>query len=126
MAEYRVHDDPPFTLRIDTPHAALAAAHAGHGVDCSAYVTACNPYGREVDETDNARRHATLGRTLAARGFACIEGAGHDPTGAWRAEPSWLVFGLDSEAAKALGVELQQNALLWSGADAVPRLVVLR
>ncbi|MDT7835920.1 DUF3293 domain-containing protein [Aquabacterium sp. OR-4] len=116
----------PFTLRIGEPSAALAAAHARHGVDCSAYVSACNPLGRPLGERDNAERHAALGRELADRGLASLPGIGQHPTGDWPGEPSHLVFGLDCEAARRLGQRLAQNAIVWCGADAVPRLELLR
>jgi hypothetical protein len=37
-----------------------------------------------------------------------------------------LVFGLTLEAAKAMGRTLEQNAIVWSAADAIPRLILLR
>ena len=125
-AAYRVHDDPAFALRVDERAPALAAAHARRGVERSAFVTACNPLGRELPAEDNGARHAELGRELARRGLARVEGIGESPAGDWQGEPSWLVFGLDPDGARRLGEELEQNAVLWSGDDAVPRLLVLR
>ena len=125
--DYLVHDaDAPFTLRVDVPSADLAAAHARRGVACSAFVTACNPLGRPLGKIENARRHARLGRTLRERGAVPIEGLGRHPTNGWPAEPGWLVPGCGLAAARALGAECHQNAILWSGADAVARLVTLR
>lgn len=124
--EYRVCADAAFVLRVDEPSAPLAAAHAHRGVDCSAYVTACNPRSRPLGELENAQRHAALGRELARRGFVALEGRGEHPRGGWPGEASYLVFGLTLAEAKSLGRRWGQNALLWSGEDAVPRLVLLR
>lgn len=126
LARYRVRGAHPLTLRPGHRNATLAAAHRRHRVDCSAYVTACNPLGEIAGPAANARRHAALRRELARRGLAHVEGAGEDPAGRWRPEPSYLVFGLRREDAKALGRSLAQNAIVWSGRDAVPRLVLLR
>ena len=123
---YRVRADPPFVLTVDARSPELAAEHARQGVAASAFVTACNPFGRLLGARENARRHAALGRALLARGAPCVEGVGAHPDGRWPGEPSYLVFGTTAAAARALGARLEQNALLWSGPDAVPRLVLLR
>ena len=44
--EYRVHGDEPFTLKVGETCSALAAAHKRHRVECSAYITACNPFSQ--------------------------------------------------------------------------------
>lgn len=74
----------------------------------------------------NAAAHARLGAELAAAGYRVVEGAGEDPDGRWPAEPSYLVLGMDLEAARELGRRYGQNAIVWAGADAVPELLLLR
>ncbi|MBV8250682.1 MAG: DUF3293 domain-containing protein, partial [Comamonas sp.] len=48
------------------------------------------------------------------------------PQGLWPGEASVLIWGMDAPTARAWGEEWQQNAVLWCGADAVPRLLWLR
>ena len=105
---------------------ALAAMHKRHRVDGSAFVTACNPLGEDIGEAANAERHADLGRELGHRSLANIEGIGEHPFNGHPGEASYLIFGLTLEAAKTLGARLEQNAIIWSGVDAVPQLVLLR
>lgn len=124
--DYRVHGDEPFTLRVGEASAALAAAHKRHRVDCSAYITAWNPFSRAFSDKANAERHAALAREISQRSLACIEGIGQHPSNQWPGEMSYLIFGLTLEAAKALGARLEQNAIVWAGADAVPQLILLR
>ena len=124
--EYMVHGDEPFTLKVGEVCPPLAAAHKRHRVDCSAYITACNPFSQILDDQENAERHAALGRELGRRSLASIEGIGQHPSNKWPGEPSYLVFGLTLEAAKTLGTRLEQNAIVWSGADAGPQLIMLR
>lgn len=124
--EYRVHGGGGFVLRIDQPSAALADAHAVHGVACSAFITACNPRSKDVGAAANARLHAALRQALQRRGLSFWEGTGQHPVDDWPGEPSHLVFGLTLDAARAMGRALKQNACVWSGPDAVPRLVLLR
>jgi len=125
-ASYRVTGPDGFVLQVDQASDALRLAQARHGVACSAFITACNPHGRRLDEGENASRQATLARMLAEKGLGVLPAIGEDPTGRWPGEASFLVLGLEREAARRLGAELDQNALLWSGADAVPRLELLR
>ena len=123
---YQVHGAEPFTLQVDEPSAALAAAHKRFRTDCSAFITACNPFSEDVGAESNGQRHADLGLELARRSLAHVEGIGQHPSNGWPGEPSYLVFGLTLEAAKTLGRALRQNAIVWSDADAVPRLILLR
>jgi hypothetical protein len=124
--EYRVHGDEPFTLRVGETCSALAAAHKRHRVECSAYITACNPFSQILDDEANAERHAALGREISQRSLASIEGIGQHPSNQWPGEASHLIFGLTLEAAKALGTRLEQNAIVWAGSDAIPQLILLR
>lgn len=124
--EYSVQGDEPFTLRVGETCPALAAAHKRHRVDCSAYITACNPFSQILDDEANAERHAALGRELGQRSLASIKGVGQHPSNHWPGEASYLIFGLTLEGAKTLGTRLEQIAIVWTGTDAVPQLVLLR
>ena len=124
--DYKAHGDHPFTLRVGETCPALAAAHKHHRVDCSAYITACNPLSQLLDDQANAKLHANLGHELGQRSLASIEGIGQHPSNPWRGEASYLIFGLTLEAATTLGRRLEQNAIVWTGADAVPQLILLR
>lgn len=123
---YQVHGAEPFTLRVDEPSATLAEAHERFHAHCSAYITACNPFSEDIGADANAQRHAGFGLELCRRSLDHIEGIGQHPSNGWPGEASYLVFGLSLEAAKTLGRDLMQNAIVWSAADAVPRLILLR
>jgi len=125
-AAYRVLAEPPFTLQVDVASSALLEAQCGRGVDCSAFMTACNPFSQRLDAATNAVRQTQLRQALARAGFGWVAAVGSDPGGHWPAEDSCLVFGLPLARACSLGMRFEQNALLWSGRDAVPRLILLR
>lgn len=124
--EYRVHGNDPFTLRIGHPSPAPAAAHKQQQVRYSAYITAFNPFSMALGDARNEERHADLARELNNRRLIFIEGVGQHPSNEWPGEASYLVFGLTLAASKILGVRLEQNAIVWSGADATPQLVTLK
>lgn len=116
------------TLLIDQPNPALDLAHRRHRSQCSAFITACNPYSVELTSAENEARQGELASDLRSRSLAFVNGIGQHPTNGWAGggEPSFLVFGLTLEAAKALCLRLEQNGFVWSGADAVPRLILLK
>ncbi len=60
--EYCVFGDSPFALRIGELNSALAAACKRHGAEFCAYITACNPNSKFLDDQANALRHALLRR----------------------------------------------------------------
>lgn len=124
--DYRVHGEPGFTLGVGRASAELLAAHKRRRTDCSAFLTACNPFSQPLDTAANAARQAALAKELSGRSLAFVPGVGQHPSNGWPGEDSFLVFGLTLEAAKALGMRLEQNGLVWSGADAVPQLILLR
>jgi hypothetical protein len=124
--EYRVLGTVPAVLRVGVRCADLEVLHRAHQTTCSAFVTACNPLGQIVSDRSNARQQQALVEEISRRGLVAIPGIGVHPTGEWRGEPSYLVPGLSREAAEDLGRQFEQNALIWSGADAVPELLLLR
>ena len=118
-------EDGSVVLKIDTASPALHALHRRHGVDCSCFITACNPFSQRLDEHTNLRRQEALEAELRRRSLTFLPGAGRHPSNGWPPEPSFLVLGLALEASKNLGRHFEQNAIVWVGADAVPRLVNL-
>ena len=104
--EYRVKGDQAFTLKIGQASAELLTLHKRHRVDCSAYLTACNPGSQLVDEATNQTWQQALEKELTHRSLPFISGIAQHPFNDWPGEQSFLVFGLNLEAAKALGVPL--------------------
>jgi N-formylglutamate deformylase len=117
---------PPFTLRIGVVSPELLAEHRASGHPGSAFVTACNPFSRSLDDAENRARQAELLAELHRRGLHCRAGHGQHPINDWPAEPSYLVLGLDRAAACELGRRWEQNAIVWAGPDAIPQLILLR
>jgi len=123
---YRVFAPVPLTLRVGVRSESLAEAHRANGVTSSAFLTAWNPHSKQIDEVSNAARQAGLRADMRRRGLAFVEGVGEHPSNGWPGEPSLLVFGLTRTEARTLGTQLEQNGIVWSGADARPRLILLR
>jgi len=124
--EYHVFGDSPFTIRIGEPNSALAAAYKMNRAESSAYITACNPNSQNLDDSANAERQNSLRRELTERKLTLIEGVGRHPFNGWPGEESFLILGIELEAATNLSRRLQQNAFVWVGSDCIPELKLLR
>lgn len=124
--DFRVAAPEPFVLHVGVASAPLAQLQRLHRTDCSAFISACNPYSRLIDDDANTERQLELARELAGLGLTFLDGVGTHPAGGWPPESGYLVPGLSLAAAKALGERHEQNAILWCGPDAVPELVLLK
>jgi hypothetical protein len=115
-------------LRIDQHSEPLSQLFSASGHRSATFITAFNPLGQiqnpEINQEASAHLFGRLGNLVGPGQI--IEGEGFDPSGKWPAEKSFLALGLDLEASCALGKEFSQNAIVWAGADAVPRLILLR
>ena len=117
---------PPFIMRVDESNADLASCYATHGVRCSAFITAWNPGSQPTTDAANAAAQHRLEALLREQHFQFIDGLGVDPTGQWEGEESFLVLGIDQEAACDVGRLFHQHGIVWAGADAVPHLIMLQ
>ena len=124
--DYRVHAEPAFTLRVGNQSAELMAHHKILGKVCSTFITAWNPWSKQLGILDNKALNAALLTELDHLGLTYTEGVGQHPSNAWLGEESFLVFGLPLDESKALGSRYEQNALIWCGEDATPQLILLR
>lgn len=126
QTQYHVYAEPPFTLEVGKVSAALHAAHRRQKTTTSAYLTASNPFSEALNPSDNKIRQHSLAQTLTQRSLVFLPGLGRHPDNPGFGEESFLVFGLTLVAAKVLGERFDQNAIIWSDADAVPQLILLR
>lgn len=124
QTEYWVHAESPFMLQIDHESEALKALYRDFEVRSAAFITACNPWSRPLSETENRERQSQLESKLADSGFPTIPGVGQDPTGDWPGEASYLILGIDHDAALLLGKKYGQNAIVWCDSDACPKLLL--
>jgi hypothetical protein len=124
--DYRIEVEPPVVLHIEEPSPALVGLYKAHRAETCVFITACNPNGEMLPDSDNLKLQDELARELQVRSLKYLLGVGRHPVGDWPGEASFLVFGLSLEASKTLGRKFQQNAIVWCGPDAIPQLLVLR
>jgi hypothetical protein len=102
------------------------AEHARRNVQSSLFITASNPYGKLLDPAVNFSRYTLLLGDLSVRNLPAEEASGQHPSGKWPAERSLIVYGVDLEQACKLGTNHNQNAVVWTGVDGIPKLILLR
>lgn len=126
-ADYRVECGiAAFTLHIDQYSEPLARLFAASAHQCAVFITACNPCSQPQSLEVNRAVQTRLRDELSCLTDQVIVGTGSDPAGAWPVEESFLALGVDLAAAMVLGRQFGQNAIVWVGADAIPRLILLR
>ena len=125
-SHYHVAGDAPTTLLIDVFSQDLQRIHQLAHVEESVFLTACNPRSHLLDAESNAQRQQQLAQALEARKISYLNASGAHPYNGWPAEPSFLALGLSVEDATVLCKQFDQNALVWAGANAILRLILLR
>ena len=124
---YRAGDGPSgIVLQIGQYSPELALRYVVSGEESALFITAFNPLGVAVTDAANESAHTKLGEILRAAVATVIDGEGADPTGQWPPERSYLALGVSAEAARELGRRFKQDAVVWAGTDATPRLLLLR
>jgi uncharacterized protein DUF3293 len=115
----------PFTMHFTKVSTELERIHAHHRVDSSIIVTAFNPFSEVLELDENLRNNQALADYLDEHYLPRYNVSGQSPCGNW-VEPSFLVLGADERFAKMVGEKFRQNAVVHSGADCIPTLIMLK
>lgn len=124
--DFRVLVPQAFTLRIGVPSVDLMALYAELSVASAGFITAWNPWSEETEQAVNDQAQEVLRLRVKEAGYDPRQGIGADPDGRWPGEESWFIPGISLDEAISLGNEFRQNAVVWAGKDAIPRLILLR
>ena len=125
-ANYHVYADPSFILKIDISSKELRILLIELNVKFAAFITAFNPYSQELPLKENRLRNKKLEGKIKSLDLYYIKGDGRCGDSVEVGEESFLVFGLSKKQAINLGMESQQNAIVVSGKNAIPSLLLLK
>lgn len=123
---FNVFASESFILKIDNFSNELFNFYILNSLSCCAFITACNPYGEVESDERNIQLQEVLEKYLLQNKIFYLYGEGKHPSGNWKGEASFLVFGLGIDKSIKLGNELKQNAIVWCDSNAVPKLILLR
>ncbi len=113
-------------LSIDQPSTSLSQLFTTSGYQCAVFITAFNPLSQQRNLKENLINNERLLSTLKQHTHQVLKGISTDPSERWTTEESFLGLGINQETAKKLGAQFKQNAIIWIGIDATPRLILLR
>ena len=119
---YRVHE-PAIDIRVDKENHGLAATLSQIGHTNWAYLTAWNPFSKQLTPEENETRNQQLLDDL--KPFRVFNGEGIGDDSSWPPERSFLVAGIHREVAIYLGKKYKQNAIVV-GQGAKAELVMLK
>ena len=122
---YRLFGCPTgdFVIRCGRRSSQLDRLLERHAAAEWAFVTACNPRSRRLDDQENAARMERLEATLLEAGYCSLPGAGEANDNSWPPEPSLLVLGIAETEALALAATFDQHAILVGRRGKPARLV---
>lgn len=115
-----------FTLHVNQYSESMFQLLAKQKVSGAAIITAYNPLSQIQSDEKNRAAHEMLLRTLWHYSVFILDSINIDPFGIWPEEKSICIFGLNLESARSIGNQFNQNAIVWIGKNAVPRLILLR
>jgi hypothetical protein len=125
-ADFALSGETELIFNIGRVSPALDVAMVWRGTDRAAFLTAYNPFSKDVGEEANRKTQAALLSDLERMGLDWITGEGRDPSGEWPGEPSVLVLGIAKRQALELGHAYEQNALVWCEVGRPSELILLR
>ena len=111
---YRVLTEPEFTLKVGKPSATLDDVLRSHGVTSASFITAWNPFSKELELKDNRLRNQALVKRAKALGVVLADGFGAWPDDPEKGEESYLLIGVTRDDAIALANEFEQNAIAYA------------
>ena len=121
--DFKVFAVNPFTLKVGQYSEDLNSIIKKSKYSSAAFITAYNPYSKQLSNAENNARQEQLKIEIANRGLTAIEGIGQHPSNQWPGEPSLLILGLNKAAAATLARQLEQNAFVWIDETSIPQLI---
>lgn len=125
--EYKIFvEHQIIAVRVDYYSPSIKALLAVSSADCAAIVSAYNPYSQLRNDEENTLANKLLRDFLTKNNYRFLESLNIAPTETWPSEESFLVLGLDLNAAKNVGQRFKQNGIVWIDQAAIARLILLR
>ena len=102
--------DPKISLRIGEASKELDLLLGELNVSSFCFITAYNPFSKELSYTENSKRQVLLAEDL--RSYKFFKGVGIPSDKAWSPEPSFLVVGISKVYSIELAKKYEQNAIV--------------
>lgn len=111
------------SLRIGEKNSDLEELLLKFRENTSAYLTAYNPYSKQLSRAENEIRQTELISILKENGHKFFYGYGQGDNADWTPEPSVLVLGIDFNKAFEIARRFEQNAFVFAEKGKPPVLI---
>lgn len=123
-AQYVVLSSPSIEFSIGQRSTPLDQLLTKYQQSTACFITACNPWGTDLDKEMNLEKMTVLEKDLIKTGLPYLHAFGSNSEGTWK-EESFLIIGVDKQVASQLGRQYEQNAIIWVVKEQVPELIWL-
>lgn len=103
--------DLPVVIEVNKKCIELDELLKQHNATEWAFITAWNPFSKALPDEENSRRHRELIQLVKEYPNWEGEGVGTDPV--WQPEKSLLILGIPKKEAIAIGIQFEQNAIVY-------------
>lgn len=125
-ANYHVYSEQPFIFKVSQYSADLKKLMHEFKKKSAAFITAFNPQSEELSLKKNQIRNQKLELEIQRFNFNYIKGDGRCDESDKVGEESYLIFGITQDQSTNLGINYNQNAIIWCSEDAKPQLLLIR
>lgn len=87
------------------------------------FITAWNPLGKKVTDTENRSANIELKEELTKQGLNIIDGYGESADGQWR-EYSFFAYPVSKNTSLRLCRNFKQNAVVYISSNGLPELLL--
>ena len=123
-AKYVVLSSPSIEFSIGQETIPLDQLLTKYQQSTACFITACNPWGKDLGKDMNHTKMAELEKDLIKAELPYLHSYGGNSEGTWK-EESFLIIGIDKQVASQLGRQYEQNAIIWVVKEQVPELIWL-
>ena len=110
-------------IKIEQPSPELDLLLENHQCTEWAFITAENPFSKQLTSEENVKRHQQLLEKVKDYIHFEGEGIGEDPS--WKPEKSLLILGISAADAVSLGKHFEQNAIVLGKKNEPAKLEML-
>jgi hypothetical protein len=115
--------NPKIQIFIDIENEALFNFLKENYISSWCFITAWNPYSKELSNDENIHLNYRLEKEL--KDYKIYDAQGQGTTVDWPPEPSFFVVDISEGDAMSLGKKYKQNAIVYGKNDGKAKLITL-
>ncbi|WP_440881599.1 DUF3293 domain-containing protein [Tenacibaculum sp. C7A-26P2] len=114
-----------YKLRLDTLNHEFNIWCKKCNIKSWAFITAFNPFSNELSKFENELLNSQLQKIILKEGYNFNLGKGVPANDNWSAEESFFIHNITLSNAKKIGIQFNQNAIVFGDSDNLQKLIWL-